>query len=276
MGWLGRRWRWFGSHDPISIVAVALIPHRALVGWATLISFLVFVVLEQTRANVVTTLWGVIGAGLVVSVILAEQGERIQRRVWLRENAVTVGDFLNRATATVGIVGLLGVGVPEPIRQRVMFGKDRADRTLASAEARTIIQRFSEAPPVALANLPYEYGLLSDQLGGLTHLMDGHDSILSRMTPVLGSLQRWKSIALMVLGVLPNQDLQVADMFFGGNPARRRDDNPVAREMRRGVFTTLAEATLDACERCSDLLEEGGLLPSGASVRNAERKKAPG
>jgi hypothetical protein len=113
------------------------------------------------------TVWGHLHLGLFVAIVLTEQGESIQRRAWLRENTPTVGDFLNNAAARVGIVGLIGVGVPEPIRQRVMFGKDRADRRRAMAEAREVVQRFNAAPPEPLANLPYEYRLLSDQVRGI-------------------------------------------------------------------------------------------------------------
>src|SRR5207245_7135878 len=98
-------------------------PHRVLVGWATVALFVLMLFIEATRANAVATLWGVAGAGLLVSVVLAEHGEHIQRRVWVRDNAGLVKDFVAIAIDCVGEAGLVGAGLDADLSNRLLDRK---------------------------------------------------------------------------------------------------------------------------------------------------------
>lgn len=252
--------------------------HPWLTLWlaVSLASLIPLLRIEATRANAIVTVWGIFTIGLFVAVVLTEQGEAIQRRAWLRQYAATAGSFLNDVLAHITFVGLIATGVPERTRHALAFGVDRAERARAAEEARRVTAAYSDAAPVALANLPYEAELLSRQVEFVDRLMANNNSLLPRLTEVFGALDRWRRIASMAAVTLPRTTGITMGLIDRGEVARRTGDGPGDRTLRRGLFVSLADTTVQACEQCSDLLVEARLLPRGsARTRKAKKEKRP-
>jgi hypothetical protein len=256
-------WRaWLATNDPISLLTRLLIPHRVLVGWATVGLFVVMLFVEATRANVIATLWGVAGAGLLVSVVLAEHGEHIQRRVWVRDNTRLVNDFLAIVIDCVGEVGLVGAGVGEDLKQRLFYGNTRTQRHQAAEAAGQTIEHFADAQPVPLAQLAVHYEELNEKTQRLMHFMDARLPMLSRLTEVFGALYEWRGMALALLSSLPTNQWggQAPGDILRSSGAQRTADDPLTRERRRYDIADLADATVDVCERCADILLDAGMI----------------
>jgi len=194
---------WLSTNDPISVVTRLLIPHRIPVGWATVVLFVVMLLFEATRANVIATLWGVVGAGLLVSVVLAEHGEHIQRRVWVQDNAGLINDFLAVTIDIVGEVGLAGVGIGQELRNRLFYANFRSQRHQAAEAVRQAIEQFAQTQPQPLAQLHINYEQLDERVTRLMHFIEDRSTALSRLTEVFGALLQWRGIALVLLNALP-------------------------------------------------------------------------
>jgi hypothetical protein len=82
-------------HDPIAWTTTLAVRHRSTLSWFVLAGLLALVWFEPTRWGAVVTLWGILGAGLVVSLILEERSEGVEHRAWLRRNRDQIKPFLD-------------------------------------------------------------------------------------------------------------------------------------------------------------------------------------
>src|SRR5215831_4520533 len=56
--------------------------------WAFVgVTFVVMLFIPDARWNAITTVWGALFLGLLISLVLEQRGEGIQRRIWLVRNA---------------------------------------------------------------------------------------------------------------------------------------------------------------------------------------------
>ena len=252
---------WLATHDPVSIVTRRLIPHRGLLGWATLLLLPLLLYIDWRTTLI--TLWAVIGAGLLVSVVLTEHGEGIQRRVWVRDNAELINGYVAFVIACVGEVGLVGAGVDADVRQRLLHGETRARRHQGALSALQAINHFASAQPPPLAQLSLRYEPLHEQVTMLMHFMDDRLRTLNRLTELFGALYQWRGEALTLLSSLPTAQWggqAPGDLFLRTSGTQRTADDAVTRERRRDNIADLADATVDVCARCADILLDAGLL----------------
>jgi hypothetical protein len=229
-------------------------------GWIAVVAFIALLWLDARTTLI--TLWGIIGAGLVVSMILTEHGETIQTSAWLRRNAGIVDEFVVSIIASTGFAQLLAVGVSPETANQLRFGETRAARSAAAVQSREVIRRFRESAPLPIHEVVATATGLSRSHQMVSRLVAANSSLMDRMTELHGALQQWETMMIMTAGTLPDRDAANTEVLLGIRGIRDQDDE-AARTQRRALFSNLAGATVDVCERCSDLQEEAGTIPSG-------------
>jgi hypothetical protein len=229
-------------------------------GWIAVVAFIALLWLDARTTLI--TLWGIIGAGLVVSMILTEHGETIQRSAWLRRNAGIVDEFVVSIIASTGFAQLLAVGVSPETANQLRFGETHAARSAAAVRSREVIRRFRESAPLPIHEVVATATGLSRSHQMVSRLVAANSSLMDRMTELHGALQQWETMIIMTAGTLPDRDAANTEVLLGIRGIRDQDDE-AARTQRRALFSNLAAATVDVCERCSDLQEEAGTIPSG-------------
>ncbi len=241
-------WRWIKSDDPFSTIADSLIPHRALLGWLAVLTFATMLFFDVTRVAVLVTLWGVLGAGLLVSLILEQHGEVRQRTNWLQRNAEHVRPLLEQILMSAGLVVSFAVGLPNDISTQLRFGKTMEERRSASSRARAAIQAFGEGEltlnPRAFADHAQFSTTVQQSRRWIGEFVGQYSSLLSRLTELQGTLNQF-SMATMIVGV-------------AHQPGAAREEIEAFERTQR---TVASNAALDLCELCSTLQHEAGLVP---------------
>ena len=75
--------------------------------WAFVgLTFVVMLLIPDARWNAITTVWGALFLGLLISLVLEQRGEGLQRRAWLAQNT-------GRAKTTVDEVLAIAARSPE-------------------------------------------------------------------------------------------------------------------------------------------------------------------
>jgi hypothetical protein len=198
-GRIGRFWRWLSAHDPFSITAAWLIPHRAILGWVSLAWLLVMLPFAVLRWNALATLWGVIGAGLLVSVILQEQGEAIQRRVWLRRNRASVDRWVGLVNGSAGLAVTAALGLGDAIDVPLRMGPTVVYRRRAIEQAREVARSFSTKPEIQDARRYVDFPTwvlsLSTTQAQLRMAISNNGPLFDRLTELHGAIRELRSDA---------------------------------------------------------------------------------
>ncbi|MDQ6877698.1 MAG: hypothetical protein M3082_08360 [Candidatus Dormibacteraeota bacterium] len=232
-----RAWRWLASNDPFSLMAAWLIPHRALLGWASLVAFAGLLAYEPLRWNAIATLWGIVGAGLLVSVILQERGEPIQRRAWLRRNSDTVRFFLGEIRRASGHVVDTALGLEQRLKQPLLYGATMTETQMAIDETRALIAADSDGSH--LRPLPTDFEAWA------MYMEDVHDRIMAAVARNSGLIDRMTELQ----GAITRFNIAFSFLDFG-----------VGLQMEGTTRVQLAGGALDICEQCCKLLYEGGII----------------
>jgi hypothetical protein len=223
--------------------------HRRLVIAATAIWFLAMLGFEQTRWNAIATLWGVLGVGLVLSFILEEQVEGIQRRVWLRMNASIVRPFLESLLFDASHIASVSGSLPGAVVTSLQAGATRNARRAAAATARDIANEFWQGNLTRTGNQNLSITQLRDIVAQRQTAIDNQ---LAQNGPLMGRLTE-------LHGAVRGLDT-LCDFLRHATPLEEPLD-PDRQRFRRYILSMVARYGIDVCERCSDLLNEAGLLP---------------
>jgi len=249
---LRERWNrligWAIDHDPIPAAIRWLIGHRRTLGLVAIASFVTMLIFDQTRWNAIATLWGVIGAGLVVSLILEEQGEVIQRRTWLKREANQVAPFLQAIFQRARLVGA-SCGLPVEVINRI-FDLDFRVRTLSFARAREIARSdltgVDRERLLSLVAKPENANHLQFRLEEIDRLALDNVPILSRLTSLHAKIRRFEEAGRLLLSNLRSPNMP--------------------DEVRLILLASTATASIDVCEECSRTLEEAGVAALSYSL----------
>jgi hypothetical protein len=224
-----------------------LIGHRPILWLISLVWFIMMLPFVATRWNAIATLWGVLGVGLLVSLILEEQGEDIQRRVWLRKNAVHVRSFLEQVLNSAGLVATFAVGLPNDISTPLRFADKIAKRREVAKQARALAKAYGEGKaPVHALTLPnYDNWsvTVADSRKWIGAYVSSNLPLLSRMTEVLGLINRFDLVTAFV-----------STTFATGTPPEEIES------FQRSTRLMVTNAAIDLCEQCSELLFEAGVI----------------
>gem|GEM_PF-6646922 len=217
-------------------------------GLVAIASFVTMLVFDQTRWNVIATLWGVIGAGLVVSLILEEQGEEIQRRSWLKREANQVAPFLQAIFQRARLVGA-SCGLPLDVINGI-FDLDFRVRNLSFARAREIARSdlagVDRERLLSLATKPENANHLLFRLEEIDRLALDNVPILSRLTSLHAAIRRFEEAGRLLLSNLLSPNMP--------------------NEVRLILLASTAAASIDVCEECSRILEEAGVAALSYSL----------
>lgn len=157
----------------------------ALVG----LTFLVMLFIPDARWNAITTVWGALFLGLLISLVVEQRGEGIQRRLWLAQNTGRTRTTVDELVAVAARSAAFAVDMPTAIMHALMSGATRSARQDAAELARAHMWSRMQLIPVCEDNdhLPaddlLEYarqvGEVRERLGDLRHR---HRLVLSRVT----------------------------------------------------------------------------------------------
>ena len=118
--------------------------------WAFVgLTFLVMLLIPDARWNAITTAWGALFVGLLISLVLEQRGEGIQRRVWLARNTDRARTAVDELLAVAAHSAAFAVDLPKEIMQALVSGATRSARREAAERARAYIWTH-----VANHNLP--------------------------------------------------------------------------------------------------------------------------
>jgi len=115
--------------------------------WAFVgLTFVVMLFLPDARWNAITTVWGALFLGLLISLVLEQRGEGIQRRVWLSQNTERARTTVDELLA-VAASAAFAVDLPSEILQALMSGATRSARRQAAGRARAHIWSRMQLTP---------------------------------------------------------------------------------------------------------------------------------
>jgi hypothetical protein len=236
-----------GSGDPLTVVAHVLISYRRLLGWVVVITLVAMLSSNDWRVAAIVTLWGVLGAGLVVSLVLEQHGEVRQRRIWLRRNASHVAPVLGNIVSFAGMVAATAVGLPNDTANAMRLGKTARERASAAKAARFAIQEYGNGRPVPGSNGRSDYGQWGRSVAEITGRIDGWMNELvavrGRFVELDASVNRWKMVS------------QLSNVGF--QPGTSVEEMNSSRERYR---TVVANEAMDLMELVNRLLEDAGVL----------------
>jgi hypothetical protein len=215
------------------------------------LTFMVMLFIPDARWNAITTVWGALFLGLLISLVLEQRGESIQLRVWLAQNTGRVRTTVDEVLALAVQSAALAMHVPEEIMQRLMSGVTRSARHEAAESARAYMWNRMQVAPVGEDS---DHVPADDSLGcarqvrqlreSLPDLRHRNRLVLSRVTQLDAALDR------------------LLDALRWYEDAVVAKDNPWGRDVRntRYLLQTLGEAAVGLSEACADLLFEARLL----------------
>ncbi len=190
---------------------------------------------EATRWNAIATLWGVLGAGLIVALVLQERGEAIQVDAWLKAEADQVLPFVNHVFMLARIL-TFPYGVPVEVVNALLSERGAA-RAAVYERGRVAISNLTSRADgdelIARALRPESINHLEFRMRELDMLHKANAPLLARLTRLHGLLRR-----LIEAGVLLAGNLRSLDM-----PA----------EVRLIMMGSVAQTALDLCELCQQL-----------------------
>src|SRR5262245_43254685 len=86
--------------------------------WAFVgLTFAVMLFIPDARWNAITTVWGALFLGLLISLVLEQRGEGIQRRLWLAQNTGRARTTVDELLAVAAQSAAFSVVMPEEIIQ---------------------------------------------------------------------------------------------------------------------------------------------------------------
>lgn len=209
--------------------------------WAFVgLTFVGMLFVPDARWNAITTVWGALFLGLLISLVLEQRGEGIQRRAWLRQNAErarkTVDELL--AVAVGAYSAAFAVDLPAETMQALIAGPTREARRAAAAQARahivTQVAQIQYALSPADANTIPAEDLLA-YAPRAREVRERNGVVLSRATQLDRALER----LLDALRWYQESHAERTYMFL----------------------LPIGEAAVGLCEACADLLVEARMLP---------------
>jgi hypothetical protein len=221
--------------------------------WAFVgLTFVVMLFIPDARWNAITTVWGALFLGLLISLVLEQRGEGIQRRVWLAQNTGRARTTVDEVLAVAARSAAFAVDLPEEISQKLMSGATRSARREAAESARAHMWSRMKATLATEDNdhMPADDLLqyarqVRDVRERLRDLRHRHRLVLSRVTQLDTALDRF------------------LDTLRWYEEAVVAEDNTWARDAHniRYFLQPIGEAAVGLCEACADLLVEARLLP---------------
>jgi hypothetical protein len=221
--------------------------------WAFVgVTFVAMLFIPDARWNAITTVWGALFLGLLISLVLDQRGEGIQRRLWLAQNTGRARTTVDEVLAVAAQTAVFTVDLPNEIIQTLMSGATRSARREAAESARAHMWSQMKVSPVGEDNdhmpaddlVKYERQVreVRQRLADLRHR---HRLVLSRVTQLDTALDRF------------------VDALRWYEEAVVARNNPWARDARnaRYFLQPIGEAAVGVCEACADLLSESRLLP---------------
>jgi hypothetical protein len=210
--------------------------------WAFVgLTFVVMLFIPDARWNAITTVWGALFLGLLISLVLEQRGEGIQRRAWLRQHAERVRTVVEEVL-TLATSSLESVRLPSEIMEALTSGATRIARREAAERARGHIV-------AARYLLEDDDQMPADELLAYARqareVRERHGVVLSRVTQLDAALDQF-------LDALRWYDEAVAK-----SKARAED----VRAVTRSFVLPIGEAAVKLCEACADVLFEARRLP---------------
>lgn len=220
--------------------------------WAFVgLTFVVMLFIPDARWNAITTVWGALFLGLLISLVLEQRGEGIQRRLWLAQNTGRARTTVDELLAVAAQSAAFSVVMPEEIIQALVSGATRSVRREAAERARAHMWNRIRLTPVSEddeyrpAVDPLEYAQqVREVRERFTDLRRRHRLVLSRVSQLETALDRF-------LAALRWYEEEVV-----------AKENPWARDVRntRFLLQPIGEAAVVLCEVCADVLLEARLL----------------
>ena len=219
--------------------------HRNALLLVSGIWFLTMLLFDQTRWNAIATLWGILGAGLLVAVILQEQGEDIQRRVWLRKNAAQVRPFLDELVQSAGYLSRFAVGLPEDIDLVIRSSPATASRREALNRAREMARLVEQGAPINEQDADFAAWVNSVDFyqARIERAVANNLPFIARMSELHASIREFK----LVCG-------------FPRVVNRLAPGSVDVEDLRRHSRAQVAQAAFEVVDKGLELMGEAGLL----------------
>ena len=235
-------------HDPIAWTTTLAVRHRSMLSWFVLAGLLALVGFEPTRWGAVVTLWGILGAGLVVSLILEERSEGVEHRAWLRRNRDQIKPFLDSIHSRSALLAAASVGVPQAQLQALTSAASLAAHKDAIVAASLAVESFgrgeSPNPPQATfaAGKAWDAHLNSWSIQVDSQLQQ-NQAILPRLIEVSRALNDMRYVVKLGQAIASGS-LTLASF------TRFEPDSRVQ----------VARGALQVCSACAGLLHQAGAL----------------
>jgi hypothetical protein len=243
------------THDPFTLLASWAVRYRGVIGWVATLAFVAFVFFPDTRWTAVVTLWAILGAGLLVSLILTEHAEPIQRRAWLGRNVTMVESVADTLIQLCWVILALGVGLPNDVSLALRTTTTIPERRTATRRAREVTDAYIGDPKPAS-----EMGRL-DFDSWMEVVIGTRKTILELVADYPSVMTRCVQLQTAVNSLAFTTDLSGSDSDTPPSEEYVRVVEPIARGQ-------IALRALEVCERCIDVLEEAGAF-------NPRTKKGP-
>src|SRR5215472_8206220 len=116
--------------------------------WAFVgLTFVAMLFIPDARWNAITTVWGALFLGLLISLVLEQRGEGIQRRAWLRQNANRARVAVDELLAVAANAAESAVDLPSEVMQALISGATRSARHEAADRARALMWEWPQPGP---------------------------------------------------------------------------------------------------------------------------------
>ncbi|MBV8715247.1 MAG: hypothetical protein JO318_03910 [Chloroflexi bacterium] len=221
--------------------------------WAFVgVTFVIMLFIPDARWNAITTVWGALFLGLLISLVLEQRGEGIQRRVWLSQNSGRTRTAVDELLAVVEDSAALAVDMPAETLRALTSGATRAARREAAEHARADVWNRAQ-----------------DTATGQDTNRTPADDLLGYAQQAIAARERLLALRQrhrVVLSHVAQLDLAL-DRFLDAlrwyEGAAVAEDNPWPRDARaaRYFLQPIGESAVGLCEACADLLFEARLLP---------------
>lgn len=251
--WRGMPRQFVGSafvRDPISRTASVAIRHRTVLSWFVAVGLVALVAFNRTRWEAVVTVWGILGVGLVVSLVLEERSESVEHTAWLRRNRYQIKPFLDSIHSRSALLAAASVGIPTETLQALTGGASLGIRQEAIASAAHMVDSFAIGASPAPPERPFAAGAkwashLNSWSSSVDSQLQHNQAILPRLVEVSSALSSMRFAvglgAAIASGSVP---------FI--EPAR----------FESATRVQVARGALQVCAACTVLLHHAGLLES--------------
>ena len=221
--------------DPHRVAARWLIRHRAWLAIVAIVWFVAMLPFAEIRWSAVATLWGVLGAGLIVALVLQEQGESIQVNAWLRTEAAHVLPFITQVFQRARLL-TIGYGVPVDVVNGMLSESGDA-RNAVYERGRAAIANMSGrsdgASLVIGALKPESIQHLEFRLQELDALAQANEPLLARLTQLHAMMRRLIEAGSLLAGMLRSPGMSAEAQLI--------------------VLGSVARCALDLCECCQQI-----------------------